>query len=56
VLTTDLRAGTVLTSDMLALKKPGTGIPAAQLDVIVGRTLRVDVPADRPLSFEELLP
>jgi N,N'-diacetyllegionaminate synthase len=55
VLTTACVAGTVISGDMLALKKPGTGIPAAEFDRIIGRTLRVDVPADRPLSFEELL-
>jgi sialic acid synthase SpsE len=39
----DLAAGTVLTRDDLTLRRPGTGIPAAQLDDVVGRTLNCDI-------------
>lgn len=49
-----LAAGTTLTSDILTTKKPGTGIPAGELDKIVGRTLKRDVSPDRLLSFEDL--
>lgn len=49
-----LSAGTTLTSDMLTTKKPGTGIPAGDVDKIVGRTLRRDVAPDRLLSLEDL--
>ena len=38
-----LAAGTVLTRDDLTLKKPGTGIPAAELESFVGRRLARDV-------------
>ncbi len=49
-----LPAGTVLAAAHLALKKPGTGIPAAQLESLPGRRLRVDVAADAPLRLEDL--
>jgi hypothetical protein len=39
---------------MVGAKKPGTGIPARRLPEIVGRTARVDIPADTVLT-EELL-
>jgi N-acetylneuraminate synthase len=45
--TRDLDAGTVLTSDMITAKKPGTGIPAAAIKDLVGRVLRRPVAADR---------
>ena len=45
----DLPAGTVLTGDHLVVKKPGTGIPAARLPDLVGKTLRRSVVADQLL-------
>jgi N,N'-diacetyllegionaminate synthase len=38
-LQTDLPAGTVLRPEHLGLKKPGTGIPPARLDQVLGRRL-----------------
>ncbi len=49
-----LAAGTTLTADMLTLKRPGTGIPPAQLEAIVGRRTRVAVPRDTTLSLDML--
>ena len=49
-----LAEGTVLTHDDLTAKKPASGIPAAEREVIVGRTLRVAVPAGHPLSVDDL--
>jgi sialic acid synthase SpsE len=39
---------------VLAAKKPGTGIPAARLDEVVGRTARVAIPADTVLTEDAL--
>jgi len=39
---------------MLAAKKPGTGIPARLLAEVVGRTARVDIPADTVLTEDVL--
>jgi N,N'-diacetyllegionaminate synthase len=50
----DLPAGTRLAESDLALKKPGTGIPAARLSELVGRTLRRDVAADELLRPEDI--
>ena len=50
----DLAAGTVLARDMLGLKKPGTGIPAAQLESVVGRALKNAVTTDVPLQQDDL--
>lgn len=46
--------GHPLTLDDLALKKPGTGIPARERDRVVGRRLARDVGADVPLTEEDL--
>jgi N,N'-diacetyllegionaminate synthase len=49
-----LAAGTVLSRDMLAFKKPGDGIPAAGYRAVLGRKLRAALPADRMLSVDDL--
>lgn len=49
-----LDAGTVLTAEHLAAKKPGTGIPARRLPEIVGRRLRRRVEADTLLTEDDL--
>lgn len=55
VSTRAIAAGTVLTPEMLAVKKPGTGIPAARLPEIIGRTAKIDIRADTLLSEADLL-
>ena len=49
-----LPAGTVLTRNMLTVKRPGTGIPAAMLGEIIGKHLARTVEANRVLQWEDL--
>jgi N-acetylneuraminate synthase len=49
-----LPAGTVLTREQIAIKKPGTGLPPARLDEIVGRRLARAVTADQLLAVEDI--
>jgi N,N'-diacetyllegionaminate synthase len=51
----DLPTGTLLRDEHLTLKKPGTGIPAAQLPEVIGRTLRRSVKADQLLQEPDLV-
>lgn len=51
----NLPAGTVLTSEHLKLKKPGTGIPAPQLPQILGRTLGRELRQDEFVRLEDLV-
>jgi sialic acid synthase SpsE len=48
-------AGTVLRAEHLILKKPGTGIPAARLSELIGRTLRRALKADQLLQEADIL-
>ncbi len=50
----NINAGTILSSDMLAVKKPGTGIPARRLKEILGRRVVRDVRKDVLLQEEDL--
>jgi N,N'-diacetyllegionaminate synthase len=50
----EIPAGAVISREMLAAKKPGTGIPAARMDDVVGRTAARNLPADTVVT-EDLL-
>jgi len=50
----DLPVGTVLEAGHLAAKKPGTGIPAARLEDLVGMQLRRTVKADQVLTEADI--
>ncbi len=50
----NLKAGTVLKTGDLTLKKPGTGLPAARLPELIGRRLKRAVAADTLIAEEDL--
>lgn len=50
----DLPAGAVLTAADLAVKKPGTGLPAARLKDIIGKRLRTALAHDAQVREEDL--
>jgi N,N'-diacetyllegionaminate synthase len=50
----DLAVGTVLEAGHLTAKKPGTGIPAARLEDLVGTQLRRSVRADQLLTEADI--
>ncbi len=54
VLTRDMRAGEVITEDVLDARKPGTGISVRRHDEVLGRCLARDVPALVPLQEKDL--
>lgn len=48
---TKIPAGTAIDRDMLTFKRPGTGIYPKFVDVVVGRTAKVDIPEDTVLEW-----
>ena len=48
------KKGTIIRADMLAPKKPGTGIPFSKKEKIIGLRLMRDVAPDRLLTWEDL--
>ena len=50
----DIPAGTVIAADMVAVKKPGTGIPAARLAEVIGRRAARAIAADRLLAEADI--
>ena len=50
----DLPAGIVLRESMLTVKKPGTGIPARDLNTLIGKRLRKPVSAVGLIRWDDL--
>jgi N-acetylneuraminate synthase len=50
----DIPRGTVLTAELVDVKRPGVGIPPAAIDEIGGWRAAQDIPEDTPLEWEML--
>ena len=48
----DIPKGTPLEPDMLACKRPGTGIPPNELDRVLGKSAKVPLSAEQVLTWE----
>ena len=51
----DLSEGTILEWNMLSAKRPGTGISPAEVEQVIGKSLRQAVSADTVLTWEMLV-
>jgi N-acetylneuraminate synthase len=54
VAVSDLPAGTLLTEENLALRKPGTGLPPSELPALIGRRLKQAVRRNERLQPNHL--
>ena len=52
VLTRDMKEGERISADDLLFKRPGTGIPPKDIDFIIGRTVKCDLPEDTVLTWD----
>ena len=50
-----IAAGTILREDLICVKRPGTGLPPAFLEHLIGRKARIDIPADSLLALDMLV-
>ncbi len=50
----DISAGAVIGRDMLAVKRPGSGISPWEIESVVGRVAKSDIGADTPITWEML--
>lgn len=46
-----IKAGEVVTESMVAIKRPGTGLPPASIELVIGRRARGEIAADRVLDL-----
>lgn len=54
IVTRDMKAGEVLTYEVLDAKRPGTGISPVEIDLLVGKRLKHDVQGDMLLKKEDV--
>ena len=52
VLAKDISKNTIITKDMLEIKRPATGIEPKFLDIVIGRKTKTDIPEDTVLKWE----
>jgi N,N'-diacetyllegionaminate synthase len=52
---TDIQAGTTISDQHVAVRRPDVGIPPRLLSQVIGATAREDIAADTPLTFGSLL-
>ena len=50
----NIRAGEILTQEMIAIKGPGGGLLPRYLEIIVGRTARQNIEADYPITWNDV--
>jgi N,N'-diacetyllegionaminate synthase len=48
----NISAGTSLSEEMIACKRPGTGIPASELNNMLGKTCKIDISAEQVLTWD----
>ena len=51
---TDIREGTTIKENMLAIKRPGNGILPKYLDRIIGKTAKKDIKKDHLITWENI--
>jgi N,N'-diacetyllegionaminate synthase len=54
VANTDLSPGMMLTEELVAIKRPGTGLPPSMLSHFLGRTVKAEIAAGTLLTWEML--
>jgi len=52
---TDIPKGTVITQQMIGIKKPGTGIPPSKLQVVLGKKTKCNIQKDNLISENDLI-
>lgn len=52
VLTRDIKAGEVILGTDLMAKRPGTGISPQYTEIVIGRTVKMDLPEDTVLTWD----
>lgn len=51
----DIPAGSTLTNSLVAIMRPGTGLPPNLLRYVVGRTVRNSIPSGTPITLDNLV-
>lgn len=50
----DIAKGTVIAAEMLAIRRPGTGIEPGNLGMVIGKTAKKNIKSDEMITFSEV--
>lgn len=50
----DIPENSIISSDKIDVRRPGTGIPPKFLDSVIGRKTKSMIPKDKPITFDDL--
>ncbi|WP_299290883.1 N-acetylneuraminate synthase family protein [Nitrosopumilus sp.] len=50
----EIKSGQKITRELIDIRRPGTGLKPSLIEQIIGKTAKVDIPAEEPLKFEML--
>lgn len=48
----DIPKGTIITEEMIDIKRPGYGIPPRFFEQVIGKIAKKDIPADEPITWD----
>jgi len=48
----DINKDEIIHKDMIAVKRPGSGIPPADMDTIIGKKVAIDIPSGTVITFD----
>jgi sialic acid synthase SpsE len=49
-----IKKGQIITAEMIGIKRPGNGLPAHMIDIVVGKKARQDIKPDLQLTLDML--
>lgn len=49
-----IKKGQIITSDMIGIKRPGNGLPANMIDLVIGKRAKEDIAQDQQITLEML--
>ena len=49
---TEIKTGQTITEELIDIRRPGTGIQPIHFDSIIGKKAKVDIPKEKPLTFD----
>ena len=52
MLTRDMKCGEIITEDCVMAKRPGTGISPKDMEIVMGRAVKMDLPEDTVLTWD----
>lgn len=50
----DIKSGQTISKEMIDIRRPGTGIQPIHFESVIGRKAKIDIPKEKPLTFDML--